>query len=145
MSFRRQKKSWREDQRRCELVDRRSFFKVMAAVGAAVAAPQTFLVPAEAAVVVPVGATQVGVIREMFAYDISRDVQVARYDVWASATGVQLSYGTEMHGGQMHSLDAIRLEAKEALERAMTKHGLAWSDLSPLPIPKGYRGTNLDG
>jgi hypothetical protein len=122
-------------------LSRRSFLKVMAIFTGAAAAPaSTFLVDPviAAAPALPVGAVQVGLMREVFGYDIGRDEMLVRYDTFCADKQLQCSYDRVYR--KTDDLDMVRAEAKTALEVVMRNRGVSWSDLTPLPIPSGMKG-----
>jgi hypothetical protein len=120
-------------------VNRRTFIKVLGSVGAAVSAP-TFL--AEATERIPAGAVELGLIRETVHYEVCEDVMWVRHDVLCARTNTQITVGMKWF-----SEDAQRPEyraeqreiAKSSLEREMRKQSISWHDLTPLPIPQGYK------
>ena len=118
-------------------MNRRSFFRVIGAVAAAAAVPTTLV---EATQALPVGAVDIGLIREFAAYDIARDLWWVRYDVYTGTDQYCVTMGASE--GQMASEEyrnSLRAQGKECLERYMARQGVSWRDLKPLPIPPGYK------
>ena len=122
-------------------MNRRNFLKVISAVAvAAGVAPQTAI--AEVFAPQPVGVVTLGLIREVFAYDIGRDETHVRHDVWAEGENLQLSVSTAVIAGDQSSIDRARGAAKTLLEAEIERRGLSWSDLKPLPLPAGYKASD---
>ena len=117
-------------------MNRRSFFKVVGAVGGAMALPSavTKLIPATQAL--PNGVVELGLIRELIQYDFYRDAKIVSYDVLAKNKNIQLAITFMLEPHQ--NIEDIRKEAKTLLEKAMVKDGLKWSDIVPMPNPPGY-------
>lgn len=122
-------------------MNRRGFLKVISAVAvAAGVAPQTAI--AEVSAPQPAGTVTLGLIREMFAYDIGRDETLVRHDVWAEGDNLQLSVASVVNAGDQSSIERARVAAKTMLEAELEKRGLSWSDLKPLPLPAGYKASD---
>lgn len=123
-------------------MDRRSFFRVVGALTAAVAVPSVATTLLEATQSVPAGLSQLGLIRELAAYDIGRDLVLVRYDVFARNVQTQLGVDMRFPRADWESQAAMkryRALAKQVIEDSMRHDGIAWSDLEPLPIPAGYQ------
>lgn len=114
-------------------MNRRSFFKVLGGVAALAAAPTMLL---EASAAVPVGMVELGMIREQWLYDLSRDAMCGRFDVLAH--DVQLHVDMRISSQEYKDVAAMahhREVAKTVLENEMKHRGIAWSDLRSLPVP----------
>ena len=122
-------------------VNRRNFLKVISAVAvAAGVAPQTAI--AEVFAPQPVGVVTLGLIREVFAYDIGRDETHVRHDVWAGGENLHLTVASVVIAGDQTSIERARWAAKTMLEAGLKRRGLSWSDLKPLPLPAGYKASD---
>lgn len=118
-------------------MDRRSFFKVLGGGVAAAALPTVLL---DVLQPVPAGAVELGLIREVSAYDLSFDGIALRMDVLAE--GIQLSCGSRVTREEFKNEERmahVRSSMKELLENEMKHRGIAWADLKPLPLPAGYK------
>jgi hypothetical protein len=127
-------------------LNRRNFFKVVAAVAGAAALPAAATALVDAASTVLAGSEQVGLIREVMAYDISWDFTLFRYDILAKERGLQI--GVDFRMWSDDARDAEKLEAQRAialrtLEKEMARRGVKWSDLRPLPIPSYVHGRQI--
>lgn len=112
-------------------MNRRAFLKVIG-LGATVAAlPGTAThVLLEVSAPTPANAVQLGLVREIWAYDIYVDRQLVRFDVLAE-NNTQLTVALEANADAAE----LRREAMAALDRKMNELGIAWTDLRPLPAP----------
>ena len=135
-------------------MDRRSFLKVIAASGVAVALPVGNTTVAQAAALLTRGAAPVGVMREIYAYDLARDLLILRYDICTGKYGsladkndIQLSVDMLVSQEEMRNADRMsyfREVAKETLSKELIKNGKTWNDLIPMQIPKGImHGGNI--
>lgn len=123
-------------------MDRRSFFKVVGALTAAVAMPSAATTLLEATQTIPAGLEQLGLIRELAAYDILSDLILVRYDVFARNVQTQLGVDMRFPRADWESQAAMkrhRALAKQVLEDSMRSQGISWADLEPLKIPAGYQ------
>lgn len=109
-------------------MNRRSFFKVLGAAGAVAAMPTMLL---DIADVTPPDVQQVGLIREVMAYDIYHDCYMLRHDIWSNDIQLGLNYVVR----STEDFAPYRIRSKERLEEAMKTHGIWWNDLMPLPLP----------
>lgn len=122
-------------------LDRRSFFRVLGALAASTAVPSIATSLLEVAQPVPAGLSQVGLIRELAAYDIQKNLVLVRYDVLARNVQTQLGVDIRIPRREWESLEVMERHrgiVKQLLEDAMRHDGISWSDLEPLPIPSGY-------
>lgn len=123
-------------------MDRRSFFKVVGALAATVALPSAATTLLEATQPVPAGLAQLGLIRELAAYDLHRDQVLVRYDVFARNVQTQLGVDmrfTSRDWANPELMKGHRDLARQVLEDSMRHQGISWADLEPLPIPVSYR------
>lgn len=114
---------------------RRSFFKVIGALGAVAAVPSFATSLIEEAVALPKKAVQVGLIREMRAYDLERDCWEVRYDVLTQDNSLQLTASFIIYDEAQ--IEQFREIAKDAFEMEMKERGIWWNDIKPLPAVHG--------
>ena len=124
-------------------MNRRSFFKVIAAIGASTALPTRLI---EAAAIIPQGFSQVGLIRETTAYNLYKDMWVLRFDALFNGLDGTLTDNTQQYGIDMmiskepskEELKEYRITAKMALEKAMARDGWSWQQAIELRPIKNY-------
>ncbi len=129
-------------------MNRRSFFKVIAAVGASTALPIGALKLIPEAEAIPTGFASVGLIRELgqYIFDTGGPYYVVRWDVLAGpGTEGRLSSKEDF---QYHmdtrwaSEDEFKLKAEEyrgiardLLDNALKERGFTWNDVRKMEIP----------
>lgn len=123
-------------------MDRRGFFKIVGAVTAAAAVPASVTTLIEVSAPTPVGMASLGLMREFFAYDITRDLELVRYDILTKDKMLQLSVDmvmTPAEASDQKVRASNRQIAKAVIEQEMSKRGLSWADIVPMPLPHGYK------
>lgn len=117
-------------------ITRRSFLKVMGIAGVAAAVPTVLM---EASAAPSVALAQLGLIREVFAYDIGCDLMRLRYDVITSDKELQLHVDICPPAGEFDAdPEKFRTIAKGLLENEIKHRGLSWADIGQLPLPDGF-------
>lgn len=121
-------------------LERRAFFRVLGAFGAAISLPPALV---EATQPIPTVCKSLGLVREVGAYDLPRDRYIVRLDVYAKEKGIQL-YCDYVVDANENSDKAARKAAEgrevafQVLTNEMKHRGIQWSDLAPLELPAGY-------
>lgn len=115
-------------------ITRRTFFKLIAAVGA------MNIVPIKAISEVapmPKAATLIGMMREMRGYEPAKDAWYVRYDVMCKErSGEKIQFFVTMimaNGFTEEELESARKPAIQCLEEEITKRGLSARDFVPFP------------
>jgi hypothetical protein len=119
-------------------MERRSFLKILGALTGGVVLPGAAISLVEAAEVAPAGWGAVGLIREVIAYDISRDQYLVRYDVLTVDGNLQLGVDCTLRRLEKKEVDQNRELCKQVIENELKHRGLTWQDLKPLQMPYGH-------
>lgn len=129
-------------------VNRRGFLKLLSAVAASAAMPVPTFVLAEPEVQIAAMPVELGMIRSMCVYDISKDLHLVRFDAMNGRKGEQLNvtiavppiyrksdeqYVSDMRTAYLHE----RQRAHDLLRNEMIKREWMASDLMPLEMPPG--------
>jgi hypothetical protein len=110
------------------MMNRRTFFKVMASAVAATALPASWIESDSPAILEN---NQLSLIREITQYDIRNDWIVARWDILTDKS----QFFVSMPVRDEKDLIEKRVVAKAILEEKMKKEGFTWADLRPLAVP----------
>ena len=124
-------------------MERRTFFKVLAAFSGAVAVPalgRTLI--REATLPIAKNEVCVGLIRELAQYDLSRDYWAVRWDILTNSVQLHVDMRFNSDADAKKLLPESRITVKELFENELKHRGLSWADLKPLPIPSGYEPPN---
>ena len=124
-------------------MNRRSFFKVIGSLGASVALPTSLI---DAAAEIPSGAEYLGLIREQAQYAIDCDEIICRYDILCAGINKQWLVDMRIPSEDAKSSEKMKWHrevAKDILENTMKEEGICWNDLTPLPIPAGWKSVEL--
>lgn len=110
------------------MMNRRTFFKVMAATVAATALPVSWVESDSPAILEN---NQLSLIREITQYDIRNDWIIARWDILTDKS----QFSVSMPVIDEKDLIEKRVIARSMLEEKMKNEGFTWEDLRPLAVP----------
>lgn len=127
-------------------MNRRGFLKVLTALGATIALPVGATTQKEANALLASNAAPLGLMRETFAYEITTDSILVRFDICTGIAGklarpedVQLGIDMRFSESEIDSrIDEARQIAKQTFDNELTSRGLTWDNIQPMPIPFGY-------
>ena len=122
-------------------MNRRGFLKVITALGASVALPVGDTSIEQAAEAMASGVAPLGLMREVWAYDISMNRILLRFDICTGVLGklsgpndVQL--GVDMAFSSKEEMDSRMDESREIAKKLfnneLKQRGLDWDDLIPM-------------
>jgi hypothetical protein len=110
------------------MMNRRTFFKVMASAVAATTLPVSWVESDSPAILEN---NQLSLIREITQYDIINDCIVARWDILTDKS----QFFVSMPFCDEKDLIEKRAVARSMLEEKMKNKGFTWADLRPLAVP----------
>lgn len=118
-------------------MNRRSFIKVITALGASLAIPVNGETIDKANQYLSLGESPIALIRETISYDIGRDLNIVRFDICTGIDGRLMSENDILIGVDMKidgGINSCRTMAVSLLEKEMKKRNITWGDLKKLPV-----------